>query len=68
MKHFEGDRFGLVLAFWGLALILGTPQTSQTDYNEKKETFASLLNHITIGRHTPSAHPLYVKYILYIPL
>ena len=41
VADFEGDRLGLVIAFWGLALQLGTPQVSQTDYNEKKETFGA---------------------------
>ena len=46
MEHYVGDRFGLVVAWWGLALILGTPQISQTDYNEKLETFGEVLDRI----------------------
>ena len=42
VEHYAGDRFGLVVAYWGLALILGTPQVSQTDYNENKETFGAM--------------------------
>lgn len=39
VDHYKGDRFGLVVAYWGLALTLGEPQVSQTDYNQKHETF-----------------------------
>ena len=31
MDKFKGDRLGLVLAFWGLGLVLGRPLVSQTD-------------------------------------
>lgn len=43
MDHYKGDRFGLVAAYWGLALALGIPQVSQTDYTEKGETFGATL-------------------------
>ena len=39
VAHFKGDRFGLVVAYWGLALVLGVPQVSQTDYTQDKQTF-----------------------------
>ncbi len=39
VDHYKGDRFGLIVAYWGLALTLGRPLVSQTDYNEKLETF-----------------------------
>lgn len=53
VDKFKGDRTGLVLAFWGLGLVLGRPLVSQTDYKEDGATFGSLLNHVTVGRHTP---------------
>ena len=46
VAHYKGDRFGLVVAFWGLALTLGVPQVSQTDYNHKHKTFGELSNRI----------------------
>ena len=39
MEAFEQDRLGLVLAFWGLGLVLGRPQVSQTDDTEDGQTF-----------------------------
>ena len=41
MEKFKGDRLGLVLAFWGLGLVLGKPLVSQTDYTDKLETFGN---------------------------
>ena len=52
MAHYKGDRLGLVLAFWGLGLVLGTPQVSQTDHDGSGQIFGSLLNHVTVGRNT----------------
>ncbi|KAK9812337.1 hypothetical protein WJX73_003313 [Symbiochloris irregularis] len=52
VESFKNDRLGLVLAFWGLGIVLGRPLVSQTDYNEKGETFGSLLNHVSVGRHS----------------
>ncbi|KAK9863979.1 hypothetical protein WJX84_007599 [Apatococcus fuscideae] len=49
---YRGDRLGLVLAFWGVALVLGRVQVSQTDYTEDGTTFGSVLNHVTVGRKT----------------
>ena len=42
VEHFKGDRLGLVLAFWGLGLVLGKPLVSQTDYTEDGKTFGGL--------------------------
>ena len=39
MDQLKGDRLGLVLAFWGLGLVLGRPLVSQTDYREDGSTF-----------------------------
>ncbi|KAK9813596.1 hypothetical protein WJX73_009365 [Symbiochloris irregularis] len=52
VQAFKGDRLGLVLAFWGVGLVLGRPLVSQNDYNNEHETFGSYLNHVTVGRHT----------------
>ena len=41
MEHFQGDRLGLVLAFWGLGIVLGRPLVSQTDYTEDNNTFGN---------------------------
>lgn len=49
---YKGDRIGLVLAFWAIALVLGRVQVSQTDYTEDGTTFGSVLNHVTVGRKT----------------
>ena len=49
---YRGDRIGLVLAFWAVALALGRVQVSQTDYTEDGTTFGSVLNHVTVGRKT----------------
>ena len=43
---YRGDRIGLVLAFWAVALALGRVQVSQTDYTEDGTTFGSVLNHV----------------------
>jgi hypothetical protein len=40
----------LVVAFWGLALILGRVQISQTDRQSDGTVFGSILNHVTVGR------------------
>ena len=58
MEIYKGDRLGLVLAFWGLALILGRVQISQTDYTEDGTTFGSVLNHVSVGRKTHGRRPL----------
>ena len=39
MDKFKGDRLGLVLAFWGLGIVLGRPLVSQTDYTDDNQTF-----------------------------
>ncbi len=35
----------------GVALTLGRPQISQTDYTAEGVVYGSLLNHVTDGRH-----------------
>ena len=59
LDDFKEDRAGLVLAYWGVALTLGRPLVSQTDYDYKDGTgvYGSLLNHITVGRHEKRARP-----------
>ena len=39
VEKFKGDRLGLVLAFWGLGIVLGRPLVSQTDYTKDLQTF-----------------------------
>ena len=39
VEQYRNDRLGLVLAFYGLGLVLGRPQVSQTDYTEDGQTF-----------------------------
>ena len=53
MQEYREDRLGLVLAYWALALALGRPLVSQTDFDYAKGegTYGSLLNHITSGRY-----------------
>jgi hypothetical protein len=50
VHHFASNRAGLVVAFWGWALLLGRVQISQTDWNSKGEVFGSIFNHVTVGR------------------
>lgn len=69
MQHYHGDHFGLIVAYWGLALILVEPQISQTDYNEKHETFGEVLDTRTpfsVEKHLCNSlfhMPLYTYYI-----
>lgn len=42
VEQYKGDRLGLVLAFWGLGLVLGRPLVSQTDYTEDGATFGRI--------------------------
>ena len=51
VEHYKDNRPGLVVAFWGLALILGRVQISQTDLKSDGTVFGSILNHVTVGRH-----------------
>ena len=44
VDKFKGDRLGLVIAFWGLGIVLGRPLVSQTDYTEDGETFGESQN------------------------
>ncbi len=55
MEQYRDDRVGLVLAYWGIALTLGRPQVSQTDYHADGTVFGSILNHITEGRWAKGA-------------
>jgi hypothetical protein len=50
--HGAANRPGLVVAFWGLALVLGRVQVSQTDKKSDGTIFGSILNHVTVGRFT----------------
>ncbi|KAK9809629.1 hypothetical protein WJX73_008948 [Symbiochloris irregularis] len=52
VDRFKTDRLGLIIAFYGLGLVFGRPQVSQTDYTEDGQTFGSVLNHISEGRHS----------------
>jgi hypothetical protein len=52
VKHYATNRPGLVVSFWGLALVLGRVQISQTDQRGDGSVFGSILNHVTVGRHT----------------
>lgn len=51
VQHYATNRPGLVVAFWGLALVLGRVLISQTDKKSDGTVFGSIFNHITIGRH-----------------
>jgi hypothetical protein len=53
VEEYKNDRLGLVLAYWALALALGRPLVSQTDfdYAAGEGIYGSLLNHITSGRY-----------------
>lgn len=51
MQHYASNRPGLVVAFWGLALVLGRVQISQTDKKSDGTVFGSIFNHVTVGRH-----------------
>ena len=57
MNHYKSDRLGLVLGYWGFALVVGRPLVSQTDFvNESRDTtFGSLFVHITDGRYKQRA-------------
>jgi hypothetical protein len=57
IEAYKEDRPGLVLAYWGVALMLGRPLVSQTDFDYVKHSgvYGSLLNHITVGRHEKRA-------------
>ena len=52
-----------MLAYWGVALTLGRPLVSQTDFDYVNQTgvYGSLLNHISVGRHEigAPANPLH---------
>lgn len=51
VEHYKDNRPGLVVAFWGLALVLGRVLISQTDKKSDGTVFGSILNHITVGRY-----------------
>ena len=50
VEHFRGNRFGLIVAFWGLGLALGTPQVSQTDYDRDHKTFGEHTLNVSASR------------------
>jgi hypothetical protein len=50
VEHYADNRPGLVVAFWGLALVLGRVLISQTDKKSDGTVFGSILNHVTVGR------------------
>jgi hypothetical protein len=57
VEQFRHDKVGLVLAFWAMLAHLGRPLVSQTDYDHEREGefYGSILNHITVGRHSKGA-------------
>ena len=57
MEQYRHDKVGLVLAFWAILAHLGRPLVSQTDYDHEREGefYGSILNHITVGRHSRGA-------------
>lgn len=55
MEQYKNDRLGLVLAYWGLAVTVGRPQVSQTDYDSEGKVFGSVLSHISVGRNATGA-------------
>lgn len=50
VHQYEHNRPGLIIAYWGLAVLLGKVQVSQTDLASDGSVFGSVLNHITPGR------------------
>ena len=58
MEQFEGDRLGLILAFWGLGLALGRPLISQTDYTEDGQTFGMPVQHRPAVQLTALSPPM----------
>jgi hypothetical protein len=50
VQHYATNRPGQVVAFWGLALVLGRVQINQTDKKSDGTVFGSILNHVTVGR------------------
>ncbi len=57
VEQYRHDKVGLVLAFWAILAHLGRPLVSQTDYDREREGvfYGSILNHITVGRHSKGA-------------
>lgn len=49
-EHYKNNRVGLVVAFYGLGLVTGRIQISQTDRRADGSIYGSLFNHITVGR------------------
>lgn len=43
VEQYRNDRLGLIIAFYGLGLVLGRPQISQTDNTEDSKTFGEHL-------------------------
>ena len=44
MDKFKGDRLGLILAFWGLGVVLGRPLVSQNDNTEDGQVFGECVD------------------------
>jgi hypothetical protein len=66
VEHYKDNRPALVVAFWGLALILGRVQISQTDKKSDGTVFGSILNHVTVGRFADGEWSLGIFAPLYI--
>lgn len=68
MEEYREDRLGLVLAYWALALALGRPLVSQTDfdYARGEGIYGSLLNHITSGRYAKRGGLYYMWLCLHL--
>lgn len=56
VERYASNRPGLVVAYWGLALVLGRVQISQTDKKSDGTVFGSILNHVTVGRFARGEH------------
>lgn len=67
MEAFEEDRLGLVLAFWGLGLVLGRPQVSQTDYTEDGETFGAHSECVCSAASEQACHDLHASAVALPP-
>lgn len=50
VERYATNRPGLVVAYWGIGLVLGRIQISQTDRKSDGTVFGSILNHVTVGR------------------
>ena len=76
VDKFKGDRLGLVLAFWGIGIVLGRPLISQTDYTTDDKTFGMLLllyksgmlhGHVHCSFISPTWHePVHLLFCLFV--